>query len=896
MIVGRPVERSRLNRLVAEAKDGWSRSLVLRGEAGIGKTALLDCAASIAEGMRVLRVVGIQSEAEIPFAALQLMFARDTDRIDALPAAQAQALRAAFGSGSSSGERLLVGAATLTLLSELAGDGPLLCLLDDVQWFDQSSVDALLFAVRRLHSDPIATIFAVRDGERPFTAAGLDDLTLARLDATDAARLLATVRTLPYDVADRVLDESGGNPLAIVELAAYPTDAGALRVPVAPLPAIGRLEEHFRQQIRALPERARLALSLAAADHGSDVRAFSAAAARLGLHAKDLEPAEWARLVRVTSDAVEFRHPLIRAAAYQDAPLARRLAAHAALAEALSDPRDADRRAWHLAAAAIGPDDKAGAELEHAAQRAIRRGAPAAAARALERAAQLTTESAVRGRLLVAAARAAYDAGHLDRAAGLAAAGAAQTDEPGERAEAGWVRAQVAYERSSPAEASALALDAAAPIVTTDPARAIPVLIEAIWCARDAGDVELLRRCAEQLRSVRGDPHPVIDGLLGFAELLRGDVGTAVAPMRALLLAARDGHVDGVIEQLIAAFMGVLIGADDSALSVLDRDVAALRGGGALGWLPYALEPLALAQLAGGRFRDAEANVAEARALAAELGQGLQVTVLTAISAWLAAVRGDDAGAERQAELVLADTRRHSMAAAQATWALALNRLMAGDPVAALDRLDRVCAGPPGRDVTVRAIPDQVEAGVRAGDRERARRYLPQLTDWATHTRSPVATALLLRCEGLLADGPAAEECFEAALRISDCGPYDRARTQLAYGEWLRRNRRRTAARDRLGEALATFEQIAAYGWQRRVRAELVALGNPVTRPAAAAGEVGGLTPQELQVVRRAALGMSNREIAAQLFLSPRTVGHHLYKAYPKLGVARRAELARLDL
>jgi hypothetical protein len=255
VLVGRFVERTRLDRLIADAKAGQSRSLVLRGEAGIGKTALLNYAAAIAGGARVLRVVGIESEAEIPFAGVQLIFARFADRLDALPGPQGHALRAAFGASSASGERLLVGAGILTLLSELAEDGPLLCLIDDVQWFDQSSIDALLSALRRLHTDPVATIFAARDGDRPFPAAGIDSVTLRRLDRADCIRLLATVRTLPNEIAERVLVESGGNPLAILELAAN-DGAASLTAPVAPLPAAGRLEE----RIRALPERTRFAL------------------------------------------------------------------------------------------------------------------------------------------------------------------------------------------------------------------------------------------------------------------------------------------------------------------------------------------------------------------------------------------------------------------------------------------------------------------------------------------------------------------------------------------------------------------------------------------------------------------------------------------------------------
>lgn len=542
VIVGRSAERSRINRLVADAKDGRSRSLVLRGEAGIGKTALLEYAESVAGGMRVLRVVGIESEAEVAYAALQLMFVRDLDRLDTLPGAQAEALRAAFGASSAPVERMLPGAATLSLLSEIAGDRPLLCLLDDAQWFDQSSIDALLFAVRRLHADPVATIFAARDGERPFPAPGVDSLTLLRLGAADAARLAAAAEALPSDVTNRIVAESGGNPLAIVELAAHATEAPAVPAPVAPLPAAGRLEEHFRRQVRALREPTRTVLLLAAADHGSALPTLIAAAAELGGDAGDFEPAERSRLVHVTSDGVVFRHPLIRAAAYQEAPFARRVAAHRALARVLTDPHDADRRAWHFAAAAGGPDDAAADGLEQVAQRATGRGAAAAAARALDRAAQLTSAPTIRGTRLVAAAGAAYNAGQLDRAAELATTGAELTDEPGEVAKAGWIRAQVAYERISPAEAVRIALEAAAPVLATEPDLAVSILTEATWCARDAADPPLLRRCAERLRSIPEGPTELIDGLVGFAGLLCGDVAEAVEPMRSVCLAARDSE------------------------------------------------------------------------------------------------------------------------------------------------------------------------------------------------------------------------------------------------------------------------------------------------------------------------------------------------------------------
>lgn len=880
VLVGRAVERARLNRLVADAKDGRSRSLVLRGEAGIGKTALLDYAEGVAAGMRVIRVVGIENESEIPFAALQLMFGRFAAEIDALPGPQAEAMRTAMGAGTTQSDRILVGAATLTLLSELAGDQPLLCLCDDVQWFDSASAEALLFAVRRLHTDAVGTVFAVRDGERAFAPAGLESVQLARLDHDAAKELLATITTLPYEVAERVLADSAGNPLAIVELA--PT-TDKLPAPIAPMPAAGRLDEHFRRQLEDLPERTRQALLIAAADDGT---AWADAASRQGLGAHDLEPAERARLVRVGTDGVTFRHPLIRAAAYQHAPYAQRIAAHAAHAEALTDPRDSDRRAWHLAAAATGTDDEVAAELDGAAQKALDRGGPAAAARAWERAAQLSGNRHRRASRLVAAARAAYDAGQFQRADELAAAGATLTVRLGDAAEAGWVRAQVAYERRSPAEASALSLSAAKPILQTDPARAVAMLTEATWCARDAADLTLLRQCADRARTLRGRSARLADALVAFADLLSGDVEAAVAPMRTLLAAGND--IEQSLGRMLAGFLGVLIGADAEATKVLEAQVAEFRDAGAVGWLPYANEPIALAQLVGGRFLDAEASVTEAIELGTELGQDLQVVVLTSISAWLAAVRGDPDTARHQAKLVLDDRRQHRMSAAQAHWALALVDLMAEAPGEALARLELVCDGPPGWDVTIRAIPDHVEAAVRVGDEARAGRYLPRLDTWARHTESPVARALVLRCEALLSEEPD----FEAALAILESGPYDRARTQLSYGEWLRRHRQRTKARGQLTEAYATFGQIGAQGWQGRVRAELVALGDAVPEVETSTQ----LTPQELQVVRRAALGLSNREIAAQLFLSPRTVGHHLYRAFPKLGISRRAELAQLEL
>ncbi len=900
LIVGRSGEQARLRRLIGDVAAGQGRSLVVRGEAGIGKSTLLDYAEVIAGDLRVLRVIGVESEAELPYAGLQVLLAPYIDRFEGLPGPQARALRAVFGAADGTGDPMLVGAATMTLMAELAEVRPLLCLFDDAHWFDRSSVAALLFAIRRLQADAVAMIFAARDGDRPFRADGIDSLELRRLDHDHAAQLLAEVRSLPHATVERVLRETAGNPLAILELAAEDL-ARPIAPPMAPLPAIGRLERHFRSRLAPLPEPTRRALAVAAADHGSDLDGFVAAAGRLGLGLADLEPAEAARLVRVTG-AVEFRHPLIRTAAYQDVLVFGRFAIHRAWADTLAD---ADHRAWHLAAATAGGDESVAGELDLAALRAGARGAPAAASRAWERAAQLSLAVGDRARRMSGAARMAYDAGEPDRAVRLARL-VGPAAEPGERADAAWVEAQVAYERDSPGRASALALDAVTPILRIDPDRADSMMAEAVWCARDAADPVLLGRCAELLRFEPGDGL-LRPALAGFTALLLGGAADASA-MHALLLAVRDDRIEENVQRLSGGFLGLMIGADATALAVLERQGALLRGEGQLGWLPYLQEPLALAQLVTGRFRDAEVTLAEAIPLAGELGQSQQVAVLTSIAAWLSAVRGDDAACVRQAIEVLPGAGagpggvRHRMAAAMSEWALAIVELTRPDPSAAADRLEQLCQGPARYDLTLRAIPDLIEAAARLGDLDRARRHLPVLRDWADHTTSPSLRALTLRCEAIVAagEGAAGEEAadlFERAVATAGIGPYDLARTRLAYGEWLRRHRRPNAAQAQLSQASAAFDQLAAAGWQRRVEAELSALGVAVPgQPAEAGRGPDSLTPQELQVVRLAGDGLTNREIAAQLFLSPRTIGYHLYKAYPKLGVTRRAELARLDL
>ncbi|SUA74318.1 Transcriptional regulatory protein devR (dosR) [Nocardia otitidiscaviarum] len=906
VILGRADESARIERLLANARDGHGGALVIRGEAGIGKTALLDHAERAAAGLRVLRGVGIESEVEVPFAGLHLLFHTYLDRLATLPEPQAQALRAAFGlSDHDIGERFLTNVAALSLLSELAADGPVVCLVDDAHWFDRASLDALLFAARRLRQEPVAMVFTARADVPDFPAAGLETMRLAALDRVGATALLdQRAGDLTGPMRARILADARGNPLAIIEFTAAITSRAATgstwSLPVEPLPVDRQVQAAFSARIGTLPEATRRLLVLAAADVTADPPIVVRAGERLGLSAADLEPAEQAALIELSAQRISFRHPLIRTAAYQSAPRHWQLDAHRALADTLTGADYADHRAWHLAAATITVDETAAATLEQVARRAARRGGAAAVAHALERSARLSPDPEQRSRRLAAAARAAYDAGALDQAADCARVAAEIATSGTVLADLSWVRAQIAYERDSPTTAAALMLAGAAPIVGTLPRQAVSMLTDAIGCAKDGGAHDLVSRAARLLADVRlapDDPlRPVVDGMIGVGELFDGRARAGTAGMRRLISAAREGRAPGMVERVLAGYLALIID-DRAAAEILEALVADIRRSGALGWLPYAQEPLAIALLLQGRFRDAETVVTEALSTSTELGQHTQALIMSAIPAWLAAVAGDADSCRTHAATMLRDRARHPTNAALATWALGLLDLGQGRFDTATEYLESVCTGPGRRDFLVRAIPDHMEAAIRGGRTAQADRHLPALAEWAEHTRRPQADALVQRCLALAAtDDP--EKCYGTALRLhaESEHTYDYARTALLYGEWLRRQRRRTEAHTHLSEASRIFERLAATAWADRARAELTALGDrPVARPHDH-DPAARLTPQELQVVRLAAAGLSNRDIAAQLFLSPRTVGHHLYRAYPKLGITKRTELVRFTL
>ncbi|MGW0177812.1 helix-turn-helix transcriptional regulator [Nocardia sp. NPDC003345] len=906
MLVGRDDERTEVDSLIAAAVNGRGRSLVVRGEAGIGKSALVDYAATAATGLRVMRGIGIESEAELAFGGLHLLLHPYLDRLPRLPAPQAAALRVALGyAEAAETNRFLVGAATLTLLAELAAEKPTLLLCDDAQWLDQSSSDALLFAARRFHADPIAVLLTVRDTAVPFATPGIDTLRLSGLPAEAAAELLTRhVPGLTVPGRERVLAESAGNPLALIELgtARYTAERAGETDPgheVGPLPVTRRVQESFRAQIADLPEGTRRLLAVAAADTGAGLATILRVGAEFGVGAADLEPAERADLIAISTDTLRFRHPLIRSAAYQQAPHHHRLAVHSAFAGLLAAAGDADRRAWHLAAGTGGPDEAVAAELERTARRAEHRGGAMAVSAAYDRAGRLSVDPERKAHRILLAARAAYDAGKPDRATRLAAEAAALTHDRGIAAAATHIRAQVEYERTSPGTDAELALAAAALVAGSDPERAVPMLAEAVCAARDAADPGLLARAAELLRALElpadSGSAVLVRAQLAWPDFLGGRPAPAVAAMLGQLRAAGTDTGD-YLGEVVAAFSGLMLGHDGEAVAVMERAVGRARASGAVAWIPYTAEVVALAQAMGGRFHRARTSIAEGLAIATELDMSTEIAALRAIEVWEAAACGDLPRCRDLADRILpllAD--RHRTHAALAVWGLGAADLGDGRFDDACARLEQVCSGPAAHDFLIRAVPDHIEAAVRGGHLARAGKYFAGLREWAAQTASPLARALVHRGHALLADGDA-EQHYLSALAHHDGhdGPYDRARTELLFGEWLRRRRRRTDARTRLLAAARTFDRIGARLWAERARSELAALGE---QPVAPRGDpLTRLTPQETQVVRLAAAGLSNKEIGAQLFLSPRTVGHHLYKAYPKLGVGRRIELAQLEL
>ncbi|MFD7589363.1 AAA family ATPase [Kitasatospora sp. NPDC059811] len=908
MLYGREHEQSVVAGLLDAASEGRSGVLLLRGEPGIGKTALLDHAVGRAgEAFRVIRAAGVEYEAELPFAGLSLLLAPGLDRLHALPGPQRRALEAAFGLAEerAPADRLLVGLATLGLLAELATEQPLLCIVDDAQWLDDASLDALLLAARRLQAEGVALLLAARTGgaapELPTT--GFPELRLTGLPEPDAARLLdhRAGPDLPAAVRERLLVEAAGNPLALTEL---PIATGAqANTPGSPAPATGglpltsRLLIAFHGQVTGLPPATQTLLLVAAAEETGELDVVLPAAAALGVPAEHLGPAEESGLASVTPDRrIAFRHPLLRTAILQRAPHHQRLTIHQAIAGVLPD---GDRRTWHQAHAATAPDAALADALERTAVRAEARGAHGGAAAAYERAARLTPDRDAATRRLVLAAEAATEEGKLAQAETLADEAGARTDNPLAHALLDQVRATAHFWRGSYPTAYRLLLDAAGTAIEAPhAARMLFQAFHTAWYAGEEPVIAVLDRLAALPLADDNPLTPLARHLPAAVLPALGRPAPQPPAARDTAAAARKAGAETPVDLVQLCGATLILGRDDETAELGGELVAEARAKGTIGVMPTLQFFLAEAELFHGRHRDAEVTATEALALARDTGQHQWTSQLTALLAYLAALDGDTDRCTRLTAESLATTGPQTAAPAAgrpwAHWALALLDLGHGRAGDAADRLHTLTTGPHRHHVSAtRAVPDLVEATVRFGTPERSAEPYERFARWSAAADRPWTEALRLRCQALLGPDELAEPAYRAALDLHEGThrPFEQARTALLYGEWLRRSRRRTDARPHLRAALETFERLAAHPWAARARTELTATGTPAPTSSPTGTPDSPLTPQELQITRLAAQGLTNREIAAQLFLSPRTIAHHLYKAYPKLHITSRTDL-----
>lgn len=900
MLRGRRAEQAVIDELLDAARNGRSAALVLRGEPGIGKSAMLAYARGRAGDLRVLRASGIESEATVPFAGLHLLLRGSLDRLEALPGPQRRALEGAFGLGEASGDRFMLGAAVLSLLADVAEDGPVLCLVDDAHWLDRVTAEALLFAARRLDREGVVMLFAARDYGGTLDTAGITELRLRGLDETAAVELLDDGGwTLSPAVREHLIAATEGNPLALLELPRVIESQG-LRP--GPIQLTSRVVDAFHHQVRALPEPSRTLLLVVAADDTGDLAVVLRAGEPLGVGIEELQPAEADGLVAVDAGAIAFRHPLIRAAVYHGATLGQRVAAHGALAATAVESGDVERHAWHLAIAATAPDEAVAATLEQAAVHASGRGGHAAAASGFERAAQLTPDPfAAVGRMALAC-EAGIVSGQLDWARSRAQRALSRGVDADLRARLLDVEARAELAAGSLGRAHELLLTAAELTAKTEPDRAFWMLIAAVhagWAAPT--DERLLAEPADRIDDLGLEPSaPVwpVAWLIRWATAVALGRETTGYPDldetvgRARVAASGAGSA-ALVEVASFSFM---VGRDELSAEVCAELVSAARSEGTLFALPIGLGQLALTQTLLGRHREALISGTEAIRIARDTCQPMWERYASGALAYLAAIEGSDERCARYAADTELESEAPSGAATGTVWgqsALALLDLGHGRVGDAYDRLQGIrCGAIRHQSAVIRSVPDLVEAAVRLDRADSVTEAVAAYERWADGLGVAWIDALVARCRALLAPDDA-EENFTRALALHVGRPFERARTSLLYREWLRRARRRGDARVHLETALRLFDELGSTPWADRARAELEASG-VVSARSALPDAFADLTPQELQISQLAAQGLSNRDIAAQLFLSPRTVAYHLYKAYPKLGIASRAELAEL--
>ncbi|GAA4950341.1 LuxR family transcriptional regulator [Nonomuraea thailandensis] len=894
-----------LDGVLADVRSGPGRALLLRGEAGVGKSALLDYLVGRSAGCKVVRAAGVESEMELPFAGLHQLCAPMLDRRDRIPGPQSEALAVAFGhSAGSPPDRFLIGVAVLSLLAAASEDQPLLCVIDDGQWLDQASTQTLTFVSRRLFAERIGVVFSVREPAAGPEWRGLPELAVGGLPEDDARALLdsAVPGRLDERVRDRIVAETRGNPLALLELPRGLTAAelagGFWRPDAQPL--VSRIEHSFARRVRSLPEPTQRLLLTAAAEPLGDMTLLLRASRLLDLPMSAGAPAEEAGLIELGS-RVRFRHPLVRTAIYRAAGPADRRAVHRALAEAIDPAADPDRRAWHRAHAAAGADEEVAAELVSSADRAQRRGGVAAVAEFLRRATELTPDAATRALRALSAAEAALRCGAFDIALRLLhMADEAPADEL-HRARVELMRARVAFASGHDMAAPRLLLEAGRRLEPLDIELARDTYRDAMGAALLAGGFAEGGGVLAVAGAVRAAPKPARhrpgDLLLdSLAALYADGYPAAVPPAREALLAFRAEDKSGANEQPWLWLAGVTAADmwdDESWVILTERHVRVARDVGDLSVLPLTLNSLAVVRLFSGERAAAVSLVAEIQAIAEATGGALAPYGALVLAAW----HGDESAAAPLIEASTADVmaRGEDSGVLVTCWARALMLNGLARHQEAVTAARAATEHPVESAVVYWALSELVEAAVRSGQAELAAAARDRLAATARVAGTDWALGVLARAEALLAAGRTAEDLYRQAIdhlgrtRIR----MELARARLMYGEWLRRENRLREARGQLRIAYDLLTAAGADAFADRARHELAAAGEPVTERATRPRDT--LTPRETHIARLAGNGLTNAEIGARLLLSPHTVEWHLSKVFSKLGITSRRQLRLPD-
>jgi DNA-binding CsgD family transcriptional regulator len=903
-LTGRHIECGVLDQLVeAVSNAGESRALVIHGEAGVGKTALVEYLAGHAPGCRVVRAAGIQSEMELAFAGLHQLCAPMVDRLEALPVPQRDALLIAFGMATGSApDRFLIGLAVLSLLSQVAEERPLLCLVDDEQSLDHASAQVLAFVARRLGAESVGLVFAARVPSSELT--GLPQLALRGLAEADARALLDSVLSGPLDgrVRDQIVAETRGNPLALLELPQGLTVAelaGGFGLPGA-IALAGTIEESFLRRVGALPRETRLLLLLAAADSTGDPALVWRAAGRLGLGADAAAPADDASLAEFGT-LVRFRHPLARSAAYRSASAQDRRAAHRALAEVTDQQLDPDRRAWHRAQAAPGPDEDVAAELERSAGRAQARGGLAAAAAFLKQASTLTLDPARRAGRALAAAQAKIQAGAFDVARDLLVVAESGPLSDFQQANVDRMRAQLAFITSRGSEAPPLLLKAARKLELIDPGLSRATYLDAVSAAiftgrlasRGNGVLEVARAvgAAPPARVPRA-PDFLLDGL---AAHYNDGYAAGLPALREAVAVFGDGM--SAEEELHWLWLASVVAATrvwdyDRWDALSARHVKLARDTGALTELPLALTSRAYVLLFAGELAAAASLTGEIHAVKEATGSGLAPYAAFG----LAALRGDAAEALALIDATVADVTRRGegVGITFAQWAKAMLSNGLGHYDRAAAAAQRACNYDADLGSLIWPAIELIEAAARTGMTEAAANAYARLEEMTSACDTDWGLGVLARSQALLSEDETAERLYrESIARLGNTRlRVDLGRAHLLYGEWLRRERRRLDAREQLRTAHDMLDAMGVAGFAERARNELRAAG-ATARKRTHSLRHEELTAQEAQIARLARDGLSNPEIGTRLFISAHTVQYHLRKVFTKLGITSRSQLDR---